>query len=157
MSNPVELDPREYVPTLEFLKKIDFFQGIPDAELNGLLFSLQVQDFPADRKILFQGEIGNRLFIVRKGSVRISAKMKGEKVELAELTPPAYFGEISLLRPVSATATATAGENGTEVLILTHDNFERLAKKAPEIKQRIHSVIEARLESKNKAKDAESA
>jgi CRP/FNR family transcriptional regulator len=157
LSNPVELDPRDYPATLDILKKIDFFQGVPDAELNSLLFSLQVQIFTADKKILFQGEIGNRLFVVRKGSVRISTKSKGEKVELAELTPPAYFGEISLLRPVSATATATAGADGTEVLILTFDNFERLAKKAPEIKQRIQSVIEARLESKKKAKDAEDA
>jgi CRP/FNR family transcriptional regulator len=155
--NPVDLDPKEYMPILELLKKIDFLQDAPEAELKSVLFSLQKQSFPAKKIILFQGEIANRLFIVRTGTVVISTKSKGNKIILAELTGPTYFGEISLLRPMSATATATAGDDGAELVILTHDSLTQLSKKIPDIQTRIQKIIEARLASKQKAKDQEEA
>lgn len=153
-SVPVDIDPQEYVQTLELLHKIDFLSGVPDTELKSVLFSLQKQKFGANKTILFQGEIANRLFIIRQGSVSITTKSKGQKLNLAELTPPMYFGEISLLTPTSATATATAGDQGAELVILTHDAMTVLQKKVPDIQQRIKAVIESRLDSKKKAKEA---
>lgn len=154
-SNPAELDPKEYVATLTLLKKIDFLSDVPEAELKNALFSLQKQTFKPNKTILFQGEIANRLFIIRQGSVVITTKSKGEKLTLAELQAGAYFGEISLLRPTSATATATAGDQGAELVIITHDAMSDLRKKIPDLEQRIQHVIDARLESKKKAKEAD--
>ena len=157
MSNPVELDPKEYVNVLALLKQIDFLQEVPEAELKNVLFSLQKEKFGANKTILFQGEIANRLFIVREGSVTISTKSKGQKLALATLKTPMYFGEISLLRPMSATATATAGDDGADLVILTHDAMSAISKKIPDIHDRIQKVIDARLASKKKAKEADEA
>ncbi len=152
----VDLDPKEYVTTLELLRKIDFLQDVPESELKNILFCLQKQKISGSKTILFQGEIANRLFIIREGSVGITTKnTKGEKVTLAELSSPTYFGEISLLRPMSATATVTAGPDGADLLILTHDALTQLAKKVPDIQNRIQKIIEARLASKQKAKQVE--
>jgi CRP-like cAMP-binding protein len=150
-----DIDPSEYVATLALLKKLDFLEGVNDDSLQGMLFSLQKQTFPKQRTILFQGEIANRLFIVRNGSVIISTKNKGQKLILAELHTPAYFGEISLLRPTGATATVTAGDEGADLLILSHDALNDLTRKMPDVVQRIQAVIEARLASKKQAKDAD--
>jgi CRP-like cAMP-binding protein len=155
MTTPTDLDPREYVPTLGLLKKIDFFQGVSEDNLKSLLFSLQKVIFPKQAKVLFQGEISNRMFIIQEGGVTISTKNKGTRLVLAELKPPSYFGEISLLRPVSATATVTAGEEGATLLVLTHESMTQLAKELPEVKKRIQEVIEARLNSKKMAKEAD--
>ena len=155
MTTPLELDPKEYVSTLELLKTIDFLTGVPEESLRGALFTLQKQKFPPGKTILFQGEIANRLFIIRDGVVQITTRNKGAKLILAELKPPTYFGEISLLRPMSATATATAGENGADLLILTHDAMTYLSKKVPDIKERIQKVIDERLLLKKKAKEAD--
>lgn len=155
MSNPVELNPKEYVKTLEILRKIDFFTEVPDDDLRGILLSLQKQAFEPGKVILFQGEIANRLFIVVSGGVAITSKAKGQNLALADLTPPAYFGEISLLRPVSATATATAGADGAELIILNHDALTELSKRIPDIHSRIHTVIESRIASKKKASETE--
>lgn len=152
MSEVLELNPKEYAATLTLLKQIDFLQGVPEDELKNVLFSLQKQNFGADKKILFQGEIANRLFIIRQGKVIISTRNKGAKLVLAELIAPMYFGEISLLRPMSATATATAGEEGADVIILTHDSLTELSKKIPDIEQRIQKIIDSRLSSKQQAK-----
>lgn len=157
MDNPIDIDPKEYVAALDLLKKIDFLQAVPEAELKNILFSLQKQKFGPSKTILFQGEIANRLFIIREGSVTITTKSKDQKIKLADLKAPAYFGEISLLRPVSATATATAGEEGAELIILTHDSISAISKKIPDIQDRIQKVIDARLDSKKKAKEAEDA
>lgn len=155
MSNPVELNAKEYVKTLELLRKVDFFGAVPDDDLRGILLSLQKQMFEAGKVILFQGEIANRLFIVVSGSVSITSKTKGQNLALADLTPPSYFGEISLLRPVSATATATAGPNGAELIILNHDALTELSKRIPDIHTRIHTVIESRIASRKKASEGD--
>lgn len=154
-ANPAELDPKEYVATFELLRKIDFLHDVPEAELKNALFSLQKQIMAPNKTILFQGEIANRLFIIRKGSVVITTKNRGEKLTLAELNAGSYFGEISLLRPTSATATATAGDDGAELIIITHDAMSDLSKKIPDIQQRIQHVIETRLAGNKKAKQAD--
>jgi CRP-like cAMP-binding protein len=150
---PVDLDPKEYVQTVELLKKIDFFGGVPDTELKSTLLSIQKQVYSANKTILFQGEIANRLFIIRSGSVIITTKSKGQKLALAELSEGSYFGEISLLTPQSATATATAGDNGADLLLITHDTMTFLSKKIPDIQDRIKKTIQSRLDSKKKAKE----
>jgi len=155
--NPFDLDPKEYVPVLGLLKQIDFLESVPEAELKNVLFSLQKQDFGPGKTILFQGEIANRLFIIRKGSVVISTRNKGQKITLANLNASMYFGEISLLRPTSATATATAGDDGADLIILTHDAMTAISKKIPDIQTRIKAVIDARIASKQKAKEANDA
>ena len=153
----VDIDPAEYSKVLDLLKKIDFFEGVPEPELKTVLLSLQKEKFAKSKTILFQGEIANRLFIVRDGSVVITTKNKGQKMVLAELKSPSYFGEISLLRPMSATATATSGDEGADLIILTHDSMSRLSKKIPDIEARIQKVIENRIANKKKLKEAEEA
>jgi CRP-like cAMP-binding protein len=155
LSSPAELDPREYVKTLEHLKKVDFLASVPDDDLRGVLLSLQKQTYGPNKTILFQGEIASRLFVLVRGSVSISAKSRGQTLALAELTPPAYFGEISLLRPMSATATATAGDEGAELIIFNHDALSELSRRIPDIQNRIQSVIDARLASKKKAAESD--
>jgi CRP-like cAMP-binding protein len=152
LSEVLELNPKEYAATLTLLKSIDFLHGVPEDELKNVLFSLQKQTFSADKKILFQGEIANRLFIIRQGKVIITTRTKTGKIVLAELVAPMYFGEVSLLRPMSATATATAGEQGADVIILTHDSLSELGKRIPDIEQRIQKIIDSRLTSKQQAK-----
>jgi CRP/FNR family transcriptional regulator len=157
LENPSDLDPKEYVMVLELLKKIDFLESVPEPELKNILFLLQKQEFGPAKTILFQGEIANRLFIIRKGSVSITTKNKGQKITLAHLSAPLYFGEISLLRPTSATATVTAGDDGAELIVLTHDAMSSISKKLPDIQSRIKKVIDDRIASKQKAKEANDA
>ena len=153
----MELDPKEYVKTMELLKKIDFFANVSDDDLRGVLLSLQKQGFGANKTILFQGEIANRLFIIVQGSVAISSRKKGQNLVLAELKAPAYFGEISLLRPMAATATANAGDAGAELIILTHEAMTELSKRLPDIHTRIQTVIDSRLASSKKAHEIDEA
>lgn len=154
-TQPADIDPKEYVQALDVLKKIDFLEGVPEPELKSMLFTLQKQTFPKKSTILFQGEIANRLFILRKGHVTISTKNKGNKLILAELDPPHYFGEISLLRPTSATATVVAGDEGADLFILSYDAMTLLRKKIPDIEQRIQKVIDTRIANKQKAKEVD--
>jgi CRP-like cAMP-binding protein len=155
LTAPVDIDPKEYVQTLEFLKQIDFLKGVPEDNLKSILFSLQKQTFPPSKAIIRQGEIGNSLYFIRHGKVSISTKAKGGQIHLAELTIAHYFGEISLLRPTSATATVTSGDEGVEVLILSNDAMLQISKKFSDIQERIKTVIDSRLAAKQKAKDAE--
>lgn len=157
MIAPIDLDPKEYVQTLDLLKKVDFLKDVPEAELKNILFYIQKQTFPPSKTSLFQGEIANRLFVIRNGGVIITTKSKGQKVTLAELSANTYFGEISMLTPMSATATVTAGDKGADLIIITHDTMTALAKRIPDIQERIQKTIDSRLASKKKATQDEEA
>ena len=141
------------MPVLQLLKNIDFLAGVPEENLQGILFTMQKQKFGPNKTVLFQGEIANRLFIIREGDISITTKNKGTKIHLADLKAPMYFGEISLLRPTSATATAVTGPEGADMLILTHDSMASLSKKVPDIEQRIQKVIDERIANKKAARD----
>ena len=64
--------------------------------------------FKAGETIFSEGQPGNKLFIVRSGSVALTTKVENEVLPLTELGPGEVFGEMSLIdeKPRSATATA---------------------------------------------------
>jgi CRP-like cAMP-binding protein len=150
---PTDLSPAEYAPTLELLKTIDFFKGVADENIHSILFSIQKQTFGPQKTILFQGEIANQLFIIRKGKVTISTKSKGSQIILAELSSPKYFGEISLLTPSAATANVYSGEEGADLLIISHEVLDQMTKQIPDIKDRIRKIVAERLDQKKKAQE----
>ena len=64
--------------------------------------------FRAGETIFSEGHPGNKLFILRSGSVALTTRVENEVLPLTELGPGEVFGEMSLLdeKPRSATATA---------------------------------------------------
>ncbi len=105
------------------LRGMEFFSHCAEDDILTLLENLEKTSYKAGAVILFQGEISNRFFIVRRGSVGIWKSAGGEKKMVAELEEGKYFGEISLMTPSGANATVKA-QTDCEVLFLTSESFE---------------------------------
>jgi CRP/FNR family transcriptional regulator, cyclic AMP receptor protein len=97
-------------------------------------------EFPAERTIARQGEIGTGLFIVAAGSVRVVRD--GEMI--ARLGPGEFFGELSVLDGGPRNASVIADVSTTCLALATWD-AERVLREQPGVALAVLRVLAARL------------
>lgn len=91
-----------------FLTQSPLFRNLDETERAQILIIGQVRTYRADEVIFREGDAGDGLFIVLKGSVRISKRSATGEEALAILEPPAYFGEMALIDMAARAADAIA-------------------------------------------------
>jgi len=142
----MELNMVDYEWAEELLKRVSFLKDLGESEIKTLVKSLDYSEFKAGQTILFQGEISNRLYVVKKGTLSVVVSKKGQKTKVAELHSGDYFGEISLLEPTAATATIKS-EEPTVVVALDGKHFKRIMASIPSALENITEKIKARREA----------
>ena len=93
-----------------FLTQSPLFMNLDETERAQILIIGQVRQVQADEVIFKEGDIGTGLFIVLKGSVRISKRSATGEEALAVMEPPAFFGEMALIDFSTRAADAIANE-----------------------------------------------
>ena len=112
----------------EALRKIDIFSGLDDEIVNELAARVIRRQFAKDEVVVRQGEVGDGLYILIRGCVKVEHTDANSSFRLAQLGPEQFFGEMSLLDGKPRPATITALEE-TECLVLTRERFLSLAMK----------------------------
>ncbi|HYT89828.1 MAG TPA: cyclic nucleotide-binding domain-containing protein [Gemmataceae bacterium] len=97
------------------LKQVEMFAAVDDDVLAGLAARMQEREGVPGEALLRQGEMGQELYVVVSGRVRVQ---RGEQT-LAELGPRGVIGELAALDPAPRTATVTVLEP-TLLLSLDH-------------------------------------
>jgi CRP-like cAMP-binding protein len=89
-----------------WLEQVPLFAGASTDVLDSVADLSGVTDFAAGQPIVLQGQVGNGLYIVAAGEVRVVKDGK----EVARLGPGDFFGELAVIdqRPRSASATAVS-------------------------------------------------
>jgi len=107
---------------------------------------LIVQRWEAGKMIFRQGDIGDRLFIVRSGLVEILAAGEDGKPELlARLGRGDCFGEMSLLTGERRSADALAA-SAVELFVLQQSDFLRAMTTCPALSRNIGRILSERLQ-----------
>jgi len=101
-SHKLQIDPAE------LLRKVPFFQGLPEEEFSQVAPRLRRRTSPAGEIIVRQGASGDSLFLVARGVVRVSRQDGGLSRDLATLMAGDFFGEMALVAGGSRTATCRA-------------------------------------------------
>ena len=115
------------------LKKVPIFSSLEEGELRKIANLSSLHKYKKDNIILMEAETGNSLFIINKGSVKISrVSEEGKEVILAILKEGDFFGEMSLLNGKTRSANVTAIEN-SELLMLRREDFYNLLNSHPEL------------------------
>ncbi|MDD5688584.1 MAG: cyclic nucleotide-binding domain-containing protein [Elusimicrobia bacterium] len=138
-----ELDIPDIKWAKQFFVEIDFLSQLSEQERNSLIYSTKKIHVVKGKTILFQGEFSNRLFLIKSGKIAVFVVKEGKKTKVAELGEKNYFGEISLVNPVAASATIIA-EDISEVFILEREVVEEIFKNKPEALATIRKKIEER-------------
>ena len=102
--------------------------------------------------IIHQGEYIEHFFMVTGGKVEVLLnEPECPEISLARLGRGQFFGEISLLRGGTATASVRAAPDGpVEVALLKRGDFLHLVDGSPPTKTNLDRVAQVRLE-KNRA------
>lgn len=131
------------------LARAGIFQGVDPSAVQDLRTALEPVSFPRAHVIFAEGELGDRLYIIVSGKVKIGRKSPdGRENLLAVFGPSDMFGELSIFDPGPRTSTATTV---TEVQAVTMDRTalrEWIAKR-PEIAEQLLRVIARRLRRTN--------
>jgi len=117
--------------TLAFLRDVRVFETFADPDLAAVTDRLRERDLRR-RQILFrEGDRGEEMFIVRRGTILISKAVTG-KVEqvLVRVDPGDFFGEMGLFDGSPRSATAQA-ETDVELLVLGRDSLQALTETNP--------------------------
>ncbi|MCZ6800825.1 MAG: cyclic nucleotide-binding domain-containing protein, partial [Nitrospirae bacterium] len=118
---------------------------LPDADpkfLVELARKATICSFKAEEVVFKQGDIGDALYLIRQGSVKISKQMsQGDREVVVSYVPAGrYFGEMALMDPAhpERTATVTATKY-TEAIKLAKEDFESMLHRHPDFEKKIRS------------------
>jgi CRP-like cAMP-binding protein len=100
--------------------------------------------YPSNCLLFAEGEKGHELYIIQKGSVKISKIVNNQEVVLAVLGKGDIFGEMALLEDKPRAATAEIYEDCT-VLAVNRANFAGLIKGQPELVSRLTTLMAERI------------
>ena len=116
------------------------FRGLVPDDLAAVAAAAIEVDFPAERAIARQGEIGTGFFIVVSGRVRVVR----DGVAVAHLGPGEFFGELSILDGGPRVAQVVTDEP-TVCLAIASWDFERVLREEPGVALAVLKVVAARL------------
>ena len=94
--------------------------------------------------IFAEGELGEELFIIQRGSVKILKIVDNSEVLLAVLKAGDIFGEMALLESKPRAACAIAYED-CALMAVSRTNFERMVKDQPQIVARLTTLLAERI------------
>ncbi len=127
--------------TLErtLLGRVPFLTNANEALLQSLASSLVAESVPAGQALFREGDVGDRLYLVAAGAVRITKE--GET--LAELGVGGCFGEGALLSAEARAATATTTAD-SRLFILTRAGFDAVVAAHPGVRDDLRGLLTAR-------------
>jgi CRP/FNR family cyclic AMP-dependent transcriptional regulator len=91
----------------DILARSAIFQGVQPSSVSALITHLRPVDFPPGHTVVAEGELGDMLFIIVSGKVKIACRSAdGRENLLAIMGPSEMFGEVSVFDPGPRTASA---------------------------------------------------
>jgi len=100
--------------------------------------------YPKDTMIFAEGQIGQEMYILQRGQVKISKIVGDKEVLLAILKPGDIFGEMSLIENKPRSASADAYEDAV-LLAVNRANFQRMVTTQPQIITRLTTLLAERI------------
>jgi CRP-like cAMP-binding protein len=108
------------------LARVPFFDGLTREALAIIASTTTEESHATGTKIFQYGDIGDKLFIILEGKVRISRDLSGMGEEaLAVLGPGEVFGEMSLVDEAPRSADARVHER-CRLLVIPKEEFDDL-------------------------------
>jgi len=126
---------------IERMKKIAPYIKTPPK-----VFSLgeTVRSYTKNSIIFCEGEPGDELFIIQKGSVKIIKITENNEILLALLKTGDIFGEMALLESKPRAAGAVAYED-CQLMAVNKSNFQQMIKTQPQLIARLTTLLAERI------------
>jgi CRP/FNR family transcriptional regulator, cyclic AMP receptor protein len=132
-------------PIADALARCLLFAGLDRGGLEGLASEMRARRFRRGEVLFHQGDPGDALFVVTEGAVKISLPSdEGDEAIIATLRTGEFFGELALLDGAPRSATATALET-TTTLVLPRMRFRELIASEPLLRDALLAALASEL------------
>jgi thioredoxin reductase/CRP-like cAMP-binding protein/Pyruvate/2-oxoacid:ferredoxin oxidoreductase delta subunit len=115
-------------------------------DLADLVGSAELRQYGPGEVLFAEGESGDELHLVRRGSLTVSRFLQGREVVLSYVPAGKYVGEMGLLGNTRRTASVRAVVP-TETVVMKSAPFLALLEKNPTLKAQVQTQLQARLRS----------
>lgn len=123
----------EYSDIGEQLKQAPLFRGVNPVDLEALVKAMTLQHFTAGHTLFHKGDVGDTMYIIISGRIRIFTTDKyGNEITLNYLEPPQIFGDFSIVDEQPRSASAMIDE-AAALLTLTRDAFMKFLPEHPTV------------------------
>lgn len=138
-----DVDIEDSMATAEFLSRAESLHQLPPTIIAELTQKMVEERYPAGAWIIRQGNDGDKLYLLRKGSAEVVKEDLGREEVLQTIRPGEVFGEIALITKKPRTASVRAVEDCV-VLALTKEEFDREMSADTGFKERVLDVFFSR-------------
>ena len=128
----------------EAKEKLDKLQNYVTVDRPSYPANTMLQKYPKDCLLFAEGEMGNNLYIIQSGSVKITKIVNEQEIVLAILKKSDIFGEMAMLDDKPRAATAEIYEECT-LLAVNKDNFSKLIHDQPDMVVKLTSMMAERI------------
>jgi CRP/FNR family transcriptional regulator, cyclic AMP receptor protein len=135
------------VTAQETLEQNALFKGFTEIGLRLFAGIAQEKAIPAGTPLFVESMVGESMFLVRSGTVRITHRVDGAERELAVVGPGEHLGALALLGKTVRLVSAVAATQ-CEVLELANRDFLRLQPDKPQACLKLALAIAADLSAK---------
>jgi len=137
------------------LARVDLFSGLDKKDIQLLSKSCQERKYSAGSTLISQGDTGVGLYVITNGTVRITQANNPDRPEeeLGTTGPGSVLGEMALLDDLPRSATVTAIDDVTALLLPVWE-FRTTLQSHPDIALKLLAVLSRRLrKAENRSHD----
>jgi hypothetical protein len=115
---------------------IPLFAGLRPSHARIVALMGQLRHFAAGDVIVRQGEVGDEMFVIIKGTTEVFAGEGSARKAIAELRRGEVFGEMALVRNIERSADVIAADD-VEVLVVDQRFLDRIQRRYPRIAAKV--------------------
>ena len=131
--------------TLEALRSVPLFASLDDQTATALRRLLTFKDVPSGEQLFHKGDIGDAMYLVESGRVRISiTDDDGHELTLAENAQGDFFGEMALIDGRQRSADAHVVEDA-RLAVLARQDFLSFVRSSPDMALEMLAALTDRL------------
>jgi len=135
---------RERISAMSDIDSVPIFEPLPKEARGMLSEKMEIVNYGDGEEVVRQGDAGDSMYILHSGAGEVLVKKPGsEPIKVAELAPPAFFGEMSLLTGDPRSATVKVKGDST-LFRIDKGLFSEIFTKDPSVSERLAEVLAAR-------------
>jgi len=128
------------VPEADDLRAVEMFRTLPEEAIALLAARARVRHFAAGEVVFEEGEVGESLFVVRAGALKVVRPTVGTGLVLERLGPGSAFGELAVLNSSPRLASVIAVET-SQLVEISKEQLERVLDSHPLAVRRMLGAI----------------
>ncbi len=127
-----------------FFKRVPLFAHLSPVDLKQVASLAEEELFSAGEQIGYEGEVGDMMFIIVSGEVKVYSQRDGQEFEIARRKAGDYVGEMSIIGREPRMASFMA-VGDVRTLCIDQKSFEGLIRERPDVSLAIIQELTKRL------------